>query len=1281
MSAATYYVSPSGSNTAPYDTWAKAAHLLSTVRALNPAGGPHTVYIAPGTYNDQVNFGNVAWNNANFIGTSAHGGLLPAQKGQVIFSYLGAVSVFNFNTSSGITIQNISATGGDATHATVNIGSNNTTLDNVYLYDSSLLLNLWNASGVVIKNSLLRGASGANMVTGGGLSSSWTIQYSQLVNSPINPAGTSSTIAITSGTLNLYNDFIGGSQGYGGTVTGGNSGIINLKNSIILPGSNSIGGVPVANNGANNFLNLDNNILVKNWFSGVYKTGTPTIENNTISSSPLIKKHPRKAFLVPSVDDCAAISYATSVLEPILGANGEKGTLAIQGDCAGANQSILRSMLSRGIFSVGVHSYSHSDMSLSGVAFTVTKPSGSTIGMVNIDRMVNTITLTDDGGTHVISNFKTATLYSIKNQISNFRNGSSGNYWSVSNIPVGLSASSDESSLGEILSDSVGAKVSPYNAQLLIDTTNATGFYNVEIAQAKSAVNSALGINAPVFIPPYGYSNANTEDAAFNAGFSASRPGSFSANSQYLLDSIDLYRIGYFTLSAVSPATHENVAALLEAISQFGGIAAVLAHNTSEYTSADWQFLLNEAKEYPEITVTDLDTAINTIKTGGDWSTSDNKTYTKAWTDESDYTLKYNSPAIDAGISTSLTIDFSGNPIYGTPDIGAYEYQPPHAIGTDKIDIAAGARIYGDGKFRDLSATSSNMADLKIAPASGSFPTFNATDTRPEWLNISNITWTNTGNHHKAWTESSATLGAASTLHTIGDLQANKLYNVSVDSSLGQNISGANGTTCTNGICQANAQGKISFLYTGGYSTHTFDVIEGDNTAPTTTANINAGLYNTTQNVLLTCDDGSGVGCDKTYYTIDGNDPTTGSTQYSTPINISVTTTLKYFSQDKNGNSESVQTKTYTIDTTPPNTTITTQPDSVINTSNANFTFEADENSTFQCKIDSDNYSTCASPKSYTGLVEGSHTFSVKATDTATNEDATPAEFTFVVDTQIPTLSNLSPNGTILPAATTSANLILNTSEQATCKYAATSGVAYDAMTLFDNTNADTHSTLVTNLSPGVVYDFYIKCKDTINESSEGHLSFSVAAAATGTITEKVKLQIDRDVNKFKDTIKIASTKFKLKSQDQNLANGNVEIYKEGKLWKTVSADASGAWSSTLKLGKNASEKIKILFYDVFGNLIGNQSAKVKVDSEDPKFIKFITPFYATGKGSTLYWEAKDNQAIDHYKVTFNGKTKNVKNARFAVPASTPNGTYQIVVKAYDKVGNSAAKKTWVRIR
>ncbi len=59
--------------------------------------------------------------------------------------------------------------------------------------------------------------------------------------------------------------------------------------------------------------------------------------------------------------------------------------------------------------------------------------------------------------------------------------------------------------------------------------------------------------------------------------------------------------------------------------------------------------------------------------------------------------------------------------------------------------------------------------------------------------------------------------------------------------------------------------------------------------------------------------------------------------------------------------------------------------------------------STFACQLDGGGYSACTSPKSYSGLADGSHTFYVRATDPAGNTDPTPASFTWTIDTAAPT--------------------------------------------------------------------------------------------------------------------------------------------------------------------------------------------------------------------------------------------------------------------------------------
>ncbi|GEM_PF-1676346 len=91
---------------------------------------------------------------------------------------------------------------------------------------------------------------------------------------------------------------------------------------------------------------------------------------------------------------------------------------------------------------------------------------------------------------------------------------------------------------------------------------------------------------------------------------------------------------------------------------------------------------------------------------------------------------------------------------------------------------------------------------------------------------------------------------------------------------------------------------------------------------------------------------------------------------------------------------------------TAPDTTITGSPDLLSASANAAFTFTSDDpDATFECSLDAGAFATCASPKNYTALADGSHTFQVRAVESLGNPDPTPASYTWAIDTTAPDTS------------------------------------------------------------------------------------------------------------------------------------------------------------------------------------------------------------------------------------------------------------------------------------
>ena len=101
--------------------------------------------------------------------------------------------------------------------------------------------------------------------------------------------------------------------------------------------------------------------------------------------------------------------------------------------------------------------------------------------------------------------------------------------------------------------------------------------------------------------------------------------------------------------------------------------------------------------------------------------------------------------------------------------------------------------------------------------------------------------------------------------------------------------------------------------------------------------------------------------------------------------------------------------RSLSVDTTRPETSIASKPANPSNSTSASFTYTSTESGTFECRLDGGSFAACPNAgKGYSGLAQGSHTFEVRAIDGVGLTDQTPASYTWIIDTTPPDTSILT---------------------------------------------------------------------------------------------------------------------------------------------------------------------------------------------------------------------------------------------------------------------------------
>jgi hypothetical protein len=126
--------------------------------------------------------------------------------------------------------------------------------------------------------------------------------------------------------------------------------------------------------------------------------------------------------------------------------------------------------------------------------------------------------------------------------------------------------------------------------------------------------------------------------------------------------------------------------------------------------------------------------------------------------------------------------------------------------------------------------------------------------------------------------------------------------------------------------------------------------------------------------------------------------------------------TFEVKASDAAGNTDATPaTRSWTVDTTAPDTAVDSGPAATTNETTATLTFSSSEaGSSFECSLDASPYVTCSSPAVYSSLSEGPHTFEVKATDAVGNTEPTAAIRSWTVDLTAPAAPAITspPDGT-----------------------------------------------------------------------------------------------------------------------------------------------------------------------------------------------------------------------------------------------------------------------------
>jgi hypothetical protein len=585
----TYYMNPAGSDTSPYDTWAKGANIFSHV--YNQSGGPHTVYIAPGTYTTQLYIGHANQIGKSYIGVSSAGvtagcagadclkypatmDILKNHLGPIINTSASASAVAVGDVVTGVNIANLEMTTGGlgATRCGVQMVVSGADLTGTNLYIHNTGSNLVQVTAGTLTLKYCNGDSSGQITSTahalsvqGGTYNGYFNEWVTTGNLPLTQNG---GLFVSSGSSTSISEIYLGSTGptlyqIGGTV--------NLINTILGP-SWTYNQYTI--NNATGTTNLVNNILVPNAITNRLISNTAAIDTNNIKTShPFWTHRQRGGILTLDVDDFAI--YANSLI-PVFKTKGVKGTFfhnIVNSEWAPVIQfglpsqlSLAQSVYSDGTFEFMAHSKTHPPL-ISTHGLHIVYVGGESSPTAEFDGVIITL----DTATHAdkVTYSITPASVSHPNASSKLLSGVANaltvpGKWSVTISSTGgesavLKYYVEASSLSILSPTGIGAGI---DMDLELSTPATAGFFYNEMTAIIPYMDTYFPgwadlYNTKIFAPPGGTNNATVNAAIKTAGYDGNRNDA-SGTILNPLQSVNIYNQGFIDLTLQLGATTQS---------------------------------------------------------------------------------------------------------------------------------------------------------------------------------------------------------------------------------------------------------------------------------------------------------------------------------------------------------------------------------------------------------------------------------------------------------------------------------------------------------------------------------------------------------------------------------------------------------------------------------------------------------------------------------------------------------------------------------------------------